>query len=32
VVAASFIVFFAVEIEKVVSRKRRGSISKTTFV
>ena len=32
VVAASSIVFFAVEIEKLVSRKRRGSISKATFV
>lgn len=32
VVAASSLVFFAVEIEKFVSRKRRGSISKATFV
>ena len=32
VVAASSIVFFAVEIEKLVSRKKRGSISKATFI
>jgi Ca2+-transporting ATPase len=32
VVAASSLVFFAVEIEKLVSRRRRGSVSKVTFV
>jgi Ca2+-transporting ATPase len=32
VVSASSLVFFAVEIEKLVSRRRRGSISKATFV